>query len=112
MMISTQIGAHKYMLWRSGLSEELSNAGLLKCNIRCIVYLMTSLQNSPNPRVYGEQNDWITVKLWSRKYGDNYNSEIISMLSIRKKSSEHLLLEGAWVRVHSVVSDSLQPRGL
>ena len=72
---------------------------------------MTSLQNSPNPRVYEEQNDWITIKLWSRKCGDNYNSKIPFMLSIRKKSSEHLLLEGAWVCVHSVMSDSLQSHG-
>ena len=103
MMISTQIKVHKYTLLRSGLSEELYNAGLLECNVRRIVYLMTSLQNSPNPRVYKEQNDWIIIKLWSRQGGDNYNSNIIFMLSIRKKSSGHLLLEGASVCVHSRV---------
>ena len=93
VIISTQSKAQRCMPLWPGLSAELYNAGLLKCNVRHTVHLMTCLQNPPHPRVYGEWNDSTIIMLWSRKCRDNYDSRIIFMLSIKEKSSEHLLLE-------------------
>lgn len=93
MIISTQSKAPWCMpLWPS-LRAELYSTGLLRCNGRHTVHLMTCLQNSPHPRAYGERNDWIIIMLRSRKCRDSCNSRIIFMLSIKEKSSEHLLLE-------------------